>query len=245
MISNTGSHPFNHRPTPRLIATVFALIAIGATAVYALYASGFGQRGPLSQPPGSDSSSVAFMSLFPSNRLLAPSSIQNFSLVFSRGRAPFGIYSLSIVAPSGMSVSAQPPFANISGDRAAVDLFVIVRPDVLPGNYSVTVSASNGAWTTNQTFSFRVPFYLVRIFADGLNPANLSVRVGSTVEWLNLDLGTDEINGTHTLRFASISLASPPLPTNMFWQHTFYTPGIYRYEDPMDPRIDGEITVVA
>ncbi len=244
-MSKTGSYQFSHKPTPRLVVTVFALIAIGATAVYALYASGFGQRVPLSQPPGSDSSSIAFMSLFPSNRLLAPSSIQNFSLVFSRGKAPVGIYSLSIVAPSGMSVSANPPSANISGDRAAVDLFVIVRPDVLPGNYSVTISASNGAWTTVQTFSFRVPFYLVRIFAEGLNPANLSVKAGSTVEWLNLDLGTDEINGTHTLRFASISLASPSLPTNMFWLHTFSTPGIYRYEDPMDPGIVGEITVTA
>jgi len=244
-MSNTGSHPFNHRPTPRLVATVFAVIAIGAGAVYTLYASGFGQGGTSYQPPGSDSSSVAFMSLFPPNRVLAPSSIQNFSLVFSRGKAPFGIYSLSIVAPSGMSVSANPPFANISGDRAAVDLFVVVRPDVRPDNYSVTISASNGAWTAHQTFSFRVPFYLVRIFSEGLNPANLSIKVGSTVEWLNLDLGTDEINGTHTLRFASISLASPPLPTNMFWQHTFQTAGIYRYEDPMDPRISGEITVVA
>src|SRR2546428_6440549 len=206
MTSETGSHLFSRRLTPRLVATVFVVIAIGAAAVYTIYASGFAQRAPLSQVSGSDSSSVAFMSLFPSNRLLAPSSLQNFSLVFSRGKGPSGIYSLSIVAPTGMSVSASPPFANISGDRAAVDLFVIVRPDVPPGNYSVTISASNGAWTTNQTFSFRIPFYLVRIFAEGLNPANLSVKVGGTVEWFNLDLGTDEINGTHTLRFGSISL---------------------------------------
>lgn len=69
-------------------------------------------------------------------------------------------------------------------------------------------------------------------------PANLTVHVGTSVVWTNLD------QEPHTVRTTtSATLASTALQTNATYAFTFTTPGTFAYHCSIHPEMHGVIVV--
>jgi plastocyanin len=68
-------------------------------------------------------------------------------------------------------------------------------------------------------------------------PTSLTVRVGSTVTWINLD------EEPHTIVSESGLFRSGALDTKESFSYTFSTPGSYRYLCTIHPRMMGVIVV--
>ena len=188
------------------------------------------------------------MSVDPSSRLIPLGGISNFTLTLHNLGNLSGNFSISGVAPSGLSLSVKPTSVAMSGSGAAADLRVSSSSSVSPGTYPVTIQArSSAAGVFNQTFNFEVVQYLVQIIHSQSNVrVSLTVRVGSTVTWIALDIGgCDESCVYHTVTFTNIGASSGPLPQFQTWSYTFNDPGTYQYHDAGAREISGEIIVTS
>jgi plastocyanin len=80
---------------------------------------------------------------------------------------------------------------------------------------------------------------VVKVGHNRLEPAEVTVAVGSTVTFHN----EDEMPGGHTLVAADGSFESPPLAKDEEWSHTFEKAGTYTYTIKQHPTAKGSITV--
>lgn len=131
------------------------------------------------------------------------------------------------------------------GNEQAVDVEIRAASDVFPGTYGVTIQAKGSTGEFSQTFQVQVLRYLVLIAVNGraFFPANLTVTGGSPVTWMNLDGGSDEASGAHSLKFVPLGIISPVLSRYDTWTHIFVEPGSFQYYDPNIPQYTGEIIV--
>jgi plastocyanin len=70
-------------------------------------------------------------------------------------------------------------------------------------------------------------------------PTTMTVAVGTTVQWKNLD------GEPHTVRSVDTSFASNPLDQNDSFAFKFDKPGTYRYVCSIHPQMVGTIVVKA
>lgn len=84
----------------------------------------------------------------------------------------------------------------------------------------------------------------IRINKKGFNPSNISVKMGSTVRWVNEDSTTDPglYNPTHRIELVDIK-DSPLLSPGQSWSWIFAQPGSYDYRDMIHPIPQGTIIV--
>jgi len=76
----------------------------------------------------------------------------------------------------------------------------------------------------------------VHIQNFAFNPADITVKKGDTVTWVNDDGATHQIK--------SAIFPSAPLPNGATFQHTFNeAPGVYRYSCAIHPSMVGSVTV--
>jgi plastocyanin len=85
----------------------------------------------------------------------------------------------------------------------------------------------------------------VRINKKGFNPANITVKSGSTVRWVNEDSTSDPglYNPTHRIELANIK-NSPLLSSGQSWSWIFDQPGTYNYNDMLHSVPKGTVIVV-
>ena len=79
----------------------------------------------------------------------------------------------------------------------------------------------------------------VLISGDALSPAELTVKVGSQVRWVNGD------DHPHRVKFSSDALSAFLLSSSQSFSQQFDHPGVYDYTCAMVPSMRGKITVVA
>jgi plastocyanin len=123
-----------------------------------------------------------------------------------------------------------------AGFPSSIELQLTAASDTAPGNYPVTIEASSGTESVNESLTIQVVKYLVTTQLGQFSPGNLNVTVGSTVYWMNIS--TDP-NGYSDVAFKTTGLTSPGLfpcalseygPTACgVWSHTFTTAGTYPY----------------
>jgi plastocyanin len=84
----------------------------------------------------------------------------------------------------------------------------------------------------------------VHIKKSAFDPANISVSVGSTVRWVNVDSTSDPAlyNPMHRIALVTIK-NSPLLSPGQSWSWIFDQPGSYNYEDMIHPALKGTVTV--
>jgi plastocyanin len=80
---------------------------------------------------------------------------------------------------------------------------------------------------------------VVRVGHGRLDPAEVTVAVGTAVTFLN----EDEMPGGHTIVAADGSFASPGLAKGETWSHTFEKPGVYSYSIKEHPAAKGQVIV--
>lgn len=85
----------------------------------------------------------------------------------------------------------------------------------------------------------------IRINKKGFDPANVTVKSGSTVRWVNEDSTPDAAlyNPTHRIELVSIK-NSPLLSPGQGWSWIFDQPGSYDYNDMIHPALHGTVIVV-
>ncbi|HYP19909.1 MAG TPA: choice-of-anchor L domain-containing protein, partial [Chloroflexia bacterium] len=90
----------------------------------------------------------------------------------------------------------------------------------------------------------------IRIVNGAPQPRNVTVNVGTTVRWINLDAAQRSFGGviTGTATVAgnpgTTSFNSGTLNQSASFEYTFTTPGVFTYSSPGDPNLTGTITVV-
>ena len=191
------------------------------------------------------SAGTLLMTLSPETRLVAPGMNNNFTLnLFKRGNLS-GPLTFSTKSPSGLSVNFSPSSIAVIADAGAVDVNVRAASTMLPATYQVVIQARSPVGVFNTTFQVQVLRYLVLIGTTGFIPGNLTVKVGSTVTWMNINPGTDDNGYVYSFTFTSVSVKSPELHLYDAWTYTFNEPGSYEYRDSLDPQLRGEILVIA
>jgi plastocyanin len=86
---------------------------------------------------------------------------------------------------------------------------------------------------------------MIMITRDGFSPANLTVKKGGRVTWLNTDTTDDQAryNPTHRIRITRVydlQVLSPGLSCS--W--VFSDPGVFPYTDMVHTDLHGVVTVV-
>ncbi len=132
-----------------------------------------------------------------------------------------------------------------AGHVMETEMQLVAPASIAPGNYTVTIEGSSGAFSVNYTFTIQVVKYLIIAQYYRFSPGNLNVTVGSTVYWINLS--TDR-NQPYDVIFTTIHVTSPTLnPTPAFdsFSYTFTTPGVYPYYCAYLSTMKGTITVTS
>ena len=97
--------------------------------------------------------------------------------------------------------------------------------------------------TVNETLP-ALPVMQITIKDYSFNPKTVTIPVGTTVTWTNLDIHPQQVSSsvTQTAGPGSIFL-SPVLQTNDTYSFTFNTTGVYQYFDTYYTNMIGTITV--
>ncbi len=92
--------------------------------------------------------------------------------------------------------------------------------------------------TTIPVTTLSVSVTTVTIMDNAFNPAELTVKVGSQVRWVNGD------DHPHRIQFASKEFSTFLLGAGQSASQQFYSPGVYDYTCLIHPYMHGTITVV-
>lgn len=102
---------------------------------------------------------------------------------------------------------------------------------------------------TTQSVSPTVPNTVsdntIRVNKKGFDPANITVKSGSTVRWVNDDSTADPAlyNPSHRIALVNIK-DSQLLSPGQSWSWIFDQPGSYNYDDMIHPTLHGTVIVV-
>jgi plastocyanin len=102
---------------------------------------------------------------------------------------------------------------------------------------------------TTQSVSPTVPNTVsdntIRVNKKGFDPANITVKSGSTVRWVNDDSTADPAlyNPSHRITLVNIK-DSQLLSPGQSWSWIFDQPGSYNYDDMIHPTLHGTVIVV-
>jgi plastocyanin len=164
-----------------------------------------------------------------------PSNLQGAGLL---GEAGIGseLVAVNVTAPSGLylhffgsNLTSRIYDEVGAGSVHGMPIGLRASPSIAPGDYTIAIQGTSGTFTANYTLNVKVVQYIVIANLNAFNPRTLTVPVGSTVYWLNMDNSRE---GVYTLAFETISVASPflhPGPAFESWEYTFTTPGTYPY----------------
>jgi len=173
------------------------------------------------------------------------------------------LVTLSVVAPSGISIHLRPNTLNISinsqlslqgsADPPFSLSSVAADSNVAPGDYKVTVVGTSGSFSATNSLTIRVVQYLVIASNKVFTPSQLTVKAGSTVYWLNLGMPVGNDRQEYDVSIGALNVQSTTLVGGPFFDsfsYTFTTPGTYQYfcvqnNDCSYPYMSGVVTVTA
>jgi len=108
---------------------------------------------------------------------------------------------------------------------------------------TATVETTIQVWTTHPTPppTTSVSDNTITIVKNTFRPANMTVKAGSTVRWVNAD------DHPHNIAFANkdFSASTYLLGASQSFSQRFDRPGTYDYSCLIHPQMQGEIAVVA
>jgi len=134
--------------------------------------------------------------------------------------------------PDGISLKfASNPVDVSSGSAGAtVVLTIVVMQTVGPGNYTVNLQGKSGSILEKYTLTVMVVKYLVYMTSNTFDSGTLTVKVGSTVFWMNLDGGSGGDPQIHNVIFSTgTKAASGDLHQYDSFSYTFTSAGSYSY----------------
>jgi plastocyanin len=155
---------------------------------------------------------------------------------------------LDVAVPSGIYLRFARNPVNVSLDSQEFAIFTLsAAQNIAPGDYKITVVGTSGSLSVNGSFTVRVTQNLIIVNNKVFTPASLTVKVGTTVYWINLDPATngDDERETDVVFDAGNVQSSVlyPSPVYSSFSYTFTKAGDYYYHSSMQARMNGEIIV--
>lgn len=117
----------------------------------------------------------------------------------------------------------------------AVALIGLVYHVVRPGKHPKAAPGSSYTPTTGATEQTNK----VTISNYAFSPADIKVKVGTTVTWTNLDL----TGYTVTEDDGQKGPGSDMIAQNQTYSYKFTKAGLFHYHDSLDPQVSGTVTV--
>jgi len=191
------------------------------------------------------------MNVIPTNRLVPVGGVANFTVVLYNGGDLTGNYTLSAIAPSGLSFEYGPGIIAISGvGPHAGRAIVRSSGEISQGAYNVTILATGPKGVANQTFDFHLQRNLVLLTGSTVQSyfSKMTVKAGESITWESLDGPmSDEENAFHhiilTNDLLKINTTSGDLHQFGTWSYAFKQPGTYKWYDWSVPTITGQVIV--
>ncbi len=233
----------------RLLPVIIVAGLIVIAGVVALFFAR-GNSSPSTQTSSTaGTSGNVLISLGQTPRLLGPGTTMNYTLTLSPGAGADGNSSISVQQPQGLSVLVNPSKVTLAGSSIAVDVSVHASDSINPGDYKVGIQVAWSKGSSNLTFHFTVVQHLVLLLGGstgpgGFAPQSLSVHSGESVTWLSLDAGSDEYGGLRSVKVIETNASSPTLTLFSKWAFTFAAAGTYHIDDPLNPILVAQGTVV-
>jgi plastocyanin len=162
------------------------------------------------------------------------------------------LVTLNATVPSGISLRFfGSNLTNViyqeigAGPLTSVELQLIAAPGIPTGNYPVMIEGSSGTLSVNYTFTVQMVPYLITAQYGRFSPVSLTVPVGSTVYWINVD---PDPAADYNVIFNTPNVQSNalnPCPACDVFSYTFTTAGVYPYYDTAGAEVGmkGTITV--
>jgi hypothetical protein len=222
----------------KLVAvTAVAILMIVAAAVYLRIPPGTGKNSSTSSEISNSTSvgspGIVLISLGQTPRLLGPGITMNYTMTLAPGLGVAGRASLKSDSPAGIMVNISPSNITFTGVNLAVDVSVRASGSISSGEYNIGFGAIWGTGSSNLVFRFTVVRNLVLLIGGGFEPLNLSIRVGESVLWLNVNPGGDEFNGLLQVQIVEVNATSPSLTLYSTWSYRFNQAGTYHISDPL------------
>jgi len=154
---------------------------------------------------------------------------------------------LNSIAPTGLTVTLSASSVALTTDtKAYAGITVTSSQSVTPGDYTITVSATYGTTSKTSSITVKVVKYLVQMQTNLFNPANLTLKQGTTVYWINMDAPGGQDPEIHNVVFSSGSSDhSASMAQYDEYSYTFTTAGTYTYFCAFHAGMKGTITVTS
>lgn len=148
--------------------------------------------------------------------------------------------------PTTEPISAKQPSSNNKAPSKGMKLIVAVIVLVIAGLaiYSLVKIFTKDDTTSNQT-NTTVQVAKVSITDKGFVPATLTIKAGTTVEWVSTDSKTTHVVAANPYPSHSDlpELVSPQLGNGATYRFTFKEVGTYKYHDDLKPTTNAVIVV--
>jgi plastocyanin len=229
----------------RLQFLVLVILLLSGAAAYSLSSAFTGPRTGTSSSSSVQGSTIISLGVVP--RLLGPGTTMNYTLtLFLTGVS--GPISLTSTGPAGLSVGIDPSELNPLGAQATADVKVHAADNLEPGQYQVTFRGNWSTGSASLTFDFKVVPHLVVLLTGSsgpgpFEPQTLTIGVGSSVTWLNLDQGSEYL-GIRSVEVLGPNATSPALNLYDTWSYTFNQAGTYGVADPLNTGLAVVSTVI-
>jgi plastocyanin len=235
------------------IALTSALLAVVAVAGIAIYVTSApaGTSPTTRTTSSSNITSVPALTIgiTPESPLIAPGQTQNYSSISITALGPGlnGTLVIKAIAPAGISLLLSKTSVFFAGVSQSIPFALRADNNISPGKYNATVDASSTSMPpVSLTFTIDVVPVLVIIQNEAFHPENITVPVGTSVSWINLDSNIGCCDpGNHNVVFLSGANASSPTLRRLDgWSYTFGGQGVVEYYCSIHPLVmKGQVTV--
>jgi plastocyanin len=231
-----------------LTSVLIVVVAVAGTALY-LTSTPSSTSSVTSRTTSSTSGGSLVIAMSPPSPLIAPGETQNYSSVEIQtvGSGLNGTLAIRAFAPAGISLFLDRNSVSLADDPQSIPLSLKAGSEVSPGMYNFSLETSSATLAArNQTFTIDVVPVLVIIQNLAFHPQNITVPLGTSVSWINLDAQIGCCDpGNHNVVFLSGANASSPILKRFdTWSYEFGTPGVVDYYCSIHPLImKGQVTV--
>jgi len=235
------------------VGLAFVLVAVVAVAGIAAYVA---STPPSASTTSRSTSSVGRVSapalaigMSPGSPLIAPGQTQNYSSVMvssTDGEALTGTLTVRAFAPAGLSAVLNETSVSLANNPQSIPVVLKAEPSLPPGKYQVTIETSSADIAAqNQTYTIDVVPALVIMQDLAFHPQNITVPVGTSVTWINLDstIGCCD-PGNHDVSFLAGANDTSPVMTRLdTWSYSFDAAGVVEYYCTIHSFMKGQVTV--
>lgn len=232
---------------------VILIVVILLASITAYYVASVRGASPASTSSTATEVQPFILSLDPPELLIAPGLNESYATLNIEPITSGTNISLSLSSTASSGLELAISQSNVTYNpsvTASIPIVFSASTEIQPGTYNTTISAQSSSGTVTQSFPIKVVPDLVVMDHESFIPSNITVPVGTTVVWMNIDTEIGCCDpGFHTVTFLSptnaTEMGSTVLHRFDVWSFEFTSPGTYHYICTIHPNMHGTVYVTA